>query len=61
MRPGKRPSLMANFLECVRTGGKLDCGPDVGYAAAVGIDLAVQAFRTGEMVHFDPKKQKATL
>jgi len=50
LRPRKRPSLLENFIECVRSGGELYCGPDVGFAATVGIDLAIRAFRTGEMV-----------
>ncbi len=51
-------TLMADFLHCIRHGGTPACGPGVAYPAAVAMDLAVQAYRTGEMVHLDGKPAK---
>ena len=58
LRPRQRAGLMGNFLECIRSGGTLDCGPAVACPAAVAVDLANQAFRTREVVHFDPEARK---
>ena len=60
LRPRSRAGLMDNFLECIRAGGTLDCGPEVACPAAVAIALTNQAFRTREVVHFDPRNKKVT-
>ena len=60
LRPRSRGSLMANFLECIRTGGTPDCGADVACPAAVAVDLANLALRSREVVHFDPHDKTVT-
>jgi predicted dehydrogenase len=46
-----RPSLLADFLACVRSGAEPSGGPTVAYPAAVAMDMATAALRTGEVIH----------
>ena len=48
---------MANFLECMRTRKKPRLDADTGYRAQVTISMAVQSYREGKVLYFDPEKE----
>ena len=54
-----RPGHMDKFLECVRNQDpQTHMDADVAYKIAVGISLAVRAFREQRVVQFDPEKEE---
>jgi len=58
VKPTQADDHMGNFLECVRTRAKPNLDADTGYRAQVTISLAVQSFREGKVLYFDPKKEE---
>ena len=53
-----RDAHMANFLECMRTREKPRLDADTGYRAQVTISMAVQSYREGKVLYFDPRKEE---
>lgn len=48
-----------NFLDCIKSGDKTACPPEVGRAAALHVHMANIAARTGEpILYFDSEKSK---
>jgi predicted dehydrogenase len=53
-----RPSHYENFLQCMRSREKPVLDGLTAYKAMVPIAMAVQSYRTGQLLHFDEKTQK---
>jgi predicted dehydrogenase len=51
---------MDNFLECVRSRQAPNLDADTGYRAMAAIGMGVTAFRRGEVLYFDPKRERVT-
>ncbi len=49
---------MHNFLECIRTGGEPNCPLEIGYRVSVACRMAVESYRQGRTVHWDPVKEE---
>jgi predicted dehydrogenase len=58
VKPRQVDGHMANFLDCVRSREKPRLDVDTGYRAQVTISMAVQSFREGKVLYFDPKKEE---
>jgi predicted dehydrogenase len=58
VKPRQVDGHMANFLDCVRSRKKPNLDVDTGYRAQVTISMAVQSFREGKVLYFDPKKEE---
>jgi len=55
--PHDRDAHMANFFECMRTRKKPHLDADTGYRAQATISMAVQSYREGKVLYFDPRKE----
>ncbi len=53
-----RPSHYLNFVECIRTREKPVLDGLTAYKAMVPIAMAVESYRSGQMLYFDEQKQK---
>jgi predicted dehydrogenase len=51
------PQHMANFLECVRSRKQTNAPPEVAHLSCALTHLGDIAYRTGKVLHFDPKKE----
>ena len=51
---------MDNFLECVRSRQAPNLDAATGYRAMAAIGMGVTAFRRGEVLYFDPKRERVT-
>ena len=49
---------MQNFLDCVRTGKETNCPFDVGYRVSIACRMAVESYRQGRTVRWDPQKEE---
>ena len=52
-----RDAHMANFFECMKTRKKPHLDADTGYRAQATISMAVQSYREGKVLYFDPRKE----
>jgi hypothetical protein len=52
-----RPSHYLNFIECMRTREKPVLDGLTAYNAMVPIAMAVESYRSGQMLYFDEHKQ----
>lgn len=48
---------MADFLECARTGKEPNCPFDIGYRVSIACRMAVESYRQGRTVRWDPVKE----
>jgi len=55
-----RTSHYQNFLDCMRSREKPVLHGEVAYRTMTTIAMAVESYRTGKMLYFDPVKQKVT-
>jgi hypothetical protein len=51
---------MANFINAIRGTEKVHFDAELGYKAMVAIRLGVDAYRSGQTMYFDAKREKAT-
>ncbi len=52
---------MVNFIQAARGQERLHFDVDLGYKAMVAIRLGVDAYRSGQTMYFDAKREKATM
>jgi len=57
--PGSHPH-MDNFLDCVRSRKTPNLDAETGYRAMAAIGMGVTAFRRGEVLFFDAKRERVT-
>jgi len=50
---------MANFLDAIRVGAKLNCPFEVGYRTSIACRMAVESYRQGRTVKWDPVREEA--
>ncbi|MBI3680033.1 MAG: Gfo/Idh/MocA family oxidoreductase [Acidobacteria bacterium] len=48
---------MQNFLDCIRSGGEPNCPFDLGFRVSIACRMAVESYRRGRTVHWDPAKE----
>jgi len=53
-----RDAHIANFFESIRSRKQPRLDAETGYRAQVTISMAVQSYREGRVLYFDPKKEK---
>ena len=53
-----RDTHMGNFFECMRTRQKPVLDADTAYRAQVTISMAVESYRSGRVLYFDPVREK---
>jgi predicted dehydrogenase len=54
-----RPNAhMHDFLDCIRTGGEPVCPFDLGFRVSIACRMAVESFRQGRTVRWDPSKEE---
>jgi predicted dehydrogenase len=51
---------MANFINAIRGTERVHFDAELGYKAMVAIRLGVDAYRSGQTMYFDVKREKAT-
>jgi predicted dehydrogenase len=47
-----------NFLECIRTGAEPNCPFEVGFRASIACRMAVDSYRLGRTLRWDPAKEE---
>jgi Oxidoreductase family, C-terminal alpha/beta domain len=48
---------MQNFFDCIRSGQPTNCPVDVGFKVSIACRMAVESYRQGRAIHWDPKKE----
>jgi predicted dehydrogenase len=51
---------MGNFINALRGQERLHFDADLGYKSMVAIRLGVDSYRSGQVMYFDPRREKAT-
>jgi len=54
---GDRNGHMQNFLDCIRSGKEPNCPVELGYRVAIACRMAVESYRSGRTLHWDPVKE----
>lgn len=49
---------MQNFLDCIRSGNQTNCPFDVGFRVSIACRMAVESYRQGRTMHWDPAKEE---
>ncbi len=49
---------MANFLDAIRTGAKVNCPFEVGYRTSIACRMAVESYRQGRKMKWDAAKEE---
>ena len=49
---------MQDFLDCIRTGKEPNCSFDLGFRVSIACRMAVDSFRAGRTLRWDPKKEE---
>ncbi len=49
---------MQNFLDCVRSGAETNCPFDVGFRVSIACRMAVESYRQGRTMRWDPVKEE---
>ncbi len=49
---------MQNFLDAIRTGKEPNCPFELGYRVSIACRMAVESYRTGRTVRWDPHKEE---
>jgi predicted dehydrogenase len=49
---------MQNFLDCIRSGKEPNCPFELGYRVAVASRMAVDSYRQGRTLRWDPNKEE---
>jgi predicted dehydrogenase len=48
---------MQNFFDCIRSGNQTNCPFDLGYRVSIACRMAVESYRQGRIMRWDPKKE----
>jgi predicted dehydrogenase len=56
--PTQPRAHMQNFLDCIRNGRETNCPFELGYRVSVACRMAVESYRQGRTVKWDPKKEE---
>jgi predicted dehydrogenase len=48
---------MQNFFDCIRSGNQTNCPFDLGYRVSIACRMAVESYRQGRTMRWDPKKE----
>ena len=48
---------MQNFVECIRAGNEPNCPFDLGFRVSIACRMAVDSYRQGRAMHWDPQKE----
>lgn len=56
--PTPRHAHMQNFFDSVRTGKEPNCPFDVGYRVSIACRMAVESYRQGRTVRWDPAREE---
>jgi len=48
---------MQNFADSIRSGSETSCPFDVGYCVSIACAMALESFRLGRTVHWDPRSE----
>ncbi|MGI8741569.1 MAG: Gfo/Idh/MocA family protein [Bryobacteraceae bacterium] len=48
---------MQNFFDCIRSGQQTNCPFDAGFKVSIACRMAVESYRQGRTIHWDPKKE----
>ncbi|MCW5978920.1 MAG: Gfo/Idh/MocA family oxidoreductase [Bryobacteraceae bacterium] len=51
-------AMMQNFLDCIRSGSEPDCPFEVGYRVSIACRMAVESYRSGRTVLWDPEREE---
>ncbi len=49
---------MQNFLDCIRTGREANCPFDIGYRVSITCAMALESYRLGRTVYWDPATEE---
>ena len=49
---------LKNFLDCIRTGQEPNCPFEIGFRVAIACRMAVDSYRFGKVLHWDPAKEE---
>jgi predicted dehydrogenase len=49
---------MLNFLDCIRSGKEPNCPFDLGFRVSIACRMAVDSYRQGRTLRWDPKKEE---
>ena len=49
---------MENFLDCIRSGKEPNCPFDLGFRVSVACRMAVDSYRTGRTLRWDPEREE---
>lgn len=49
---------MRNFFDCIRTGVTPNCPFEIGYRTSIACRMAVESYRQGRPMHWDPAKEE---
>ena len=49
---------LKNFLDCIRSGKETNCPFELGFRVAVACRMAVDSYRFGKMLRWDPVKEE---
>ena len=52
---------MRNFLDCVRSGKTPNCPFELGYRVSIACRMAVESYRQGRTVRWDPDKEEIVI
>jgi predicted dehydrogenase len=53
-----RNAHMQNFLDCIRSGQEPNCPFELGYRVAIATRMAVDSYRQGKTIRWDPAKEE---
>ncbi len=56
--PTPRAAHMQNFFDCIRTSKEPNCPFEVGYRVSIACRMAVESYRQGRPVKWDPAKEE---
>ena len=48
---------MQNFFDCIRSGNQTNCPFDLGYRVSIACRMAVESYRQGRTMRWDPRKE----
>jgi hypothetical protein len=49
---------MENFFDCIRSGKETNCPFDLGFRVSIACRMAVDSYRKGRAVKWDPAKEE---
>ena len=56
--PTQPRAMMQNFLNSIRSGGEPFCGFDIGFRVSIACRMAVESYRQGRTVRWDPEREE---